>query len=82
MVPITIVFEEDHRDLFFPLVRRREITQRAFDVVIDYDLDFTERGGLSVEEDLQLRSRGPKMTSKRMFESVPARVGEVSLQIG
>jgi len=35
-----------------------------------------------VEEDLEVRSRGPKMTSKRMFESVLARVGEVSLQIG
>jgi len=35
-----------------------------------------------VEEDLEVRSRGPKMTSKRMFESVLARVGEVSLHFG
>jgi hypothetical protein len=55
--------------------------QPAFDV-IEHDLDFAERGELSVEEDLEVRSRGPKMTSKRMFESVLARVGEVSLQIG
>ena len=35
---ISIVFEEMVTcDLYFPLVRRKEITQRAFDVVVEYE---------------------------------------------
>lgn len=42
---ISTVFEEEVTcDLYFPLVRWKEITQRAIDVVVDYDLDFAERG--------------------------------------
>jgi len=41
----TYVFEEEMLtwDLHFPLVRWKEITQRVIDV-IEYDLDFAERG--------------------------------------
>ena len=44
MALIPLVFEEMVTcDLYFPLVRRKGITQRAIDV-IGYDLDFAERG--------------------------------------
>jgi len=38
VAPISTVFEEKiARDLYFPLVRWKEMTQRAFDAIVKYE---------------------------------------------